>query len=198
MIDITLDNPPAVTSLHFVSIVESLQCHCHSHLGLTGAHMQVTDDANSTKRMVWNRIMASVYPERPTLGMQTSFQPPYGCLDWGTVRYSQRAEISRIVSQLSGAAGSNSAQLQESYWGAESVQSLGQDQDGGQSHVNSQWNSHLCKVTFLSVCSRHQQVWNIMETVLWNLYRLPELKQELPSMQRKQISFSRSVWEWVY
>lgn len=56
-----------------------------------------------------------------------------------------------IVSQLSRAAGSSSVQLQESYWGAESVQSLCQDQDGGQSHVNSQWNSHLCEVTFRCV-----------------------------------------------
>lgn len=81
MIDITLDNPPAITSLHFLSIMESLQCHCYSHLGLDGAHMHIPDDSNSTKRMVWNRIIASVFPERPTLGMQTSFQPPHGCLN---------------------------------------------------------------------------------------------------------------------
>ena len=78
MIDITLDNPPAVTSLYFVSIVESLQCHCHSHLGLTGAHMQVTDDANSTKRMVWNRIMASVYPKGLHWGCRLPSSPHMG------------------------------------------------------------------------------------------------------------------------
>ena len=81
---------------------------------LCGAHPQVPDSAKSTTEEGLELSQClHLYPTWPAEGMQISFQHGTAVgLNIGALRPSQRAEMSRVVSRLSGAAGSGPAQPQ--------------------------------------------------------------------------------------